>query len=1543
MNTITPCRKLQHFTCKTILLFVFIVLLKMNALAQTSDMSVVLNPPSSPICGHTATFFSVDVSNGGPDVALNYILSVKLDGVDLPGSPQVIASMASGANQNYIYGSTFPSPGKHTIMATISPGTPADPIWSNDTSRQVVTVLFKGTYTVGPGASDHFNSVKMAVDTLNLYGICGSTTVQVAAGHVETNANIALTATGNALYSITFIAAGMPHPIIQSNPAGSGTIGTGTVGASGDAFIKINGGDYIIFDGIDVLEQYTGSTATLRMEYGYMVNRATAIDGAKNVTVKNCNITLNRKCRFSVGILQSNLDGNGATTNPSTIAGIHESNKYYSNNISNIYSGIGAIGYNDVSPYSLYDQNNEIGVSGGNVITNYGGGSTTAYGIYCIYQNGIKIANDSINGGDSTTITLYGIFASIGANSNIDIYGNKVSIHGGAATNTIYGIASNMGSSGISNVVNIYDNKIENCTYPTATTGAFYGIQQQNSSVITANIYNNIVKNITTPGAGNITCIDGGNPVNLNLYGNQVFGISKTGAANVFCLRSGNSIVSLYNNTVYNISCTSGGTSLYGIYNGGTPGTETYYGNNIYNFTHQGTGTVYGISCNTSAATRSCHDNTISNLYSEDGTTIGIYQAGCPSEIYRNNIFGLETNSTSGSKYVYGIQLSSGNRTRIYNNFISDLKGPQSSASNALIGLYITNALTDTVGLYYNSIYLDATSTGATFGTSGIYTSTTPRVDMRNNIVVNTSIANGTAFTCAYYRANLTLTSYLNSSNNNCLYAGIPSVKNVIFYNGSNSDMTIDAYKTRVSPRDSSSFSEFVPFINSVTTPFDLHLSASVPTRCESGGIRVISPITIPEDIDIDTRWGETGYPGTGTAPDVGADEGEFLSMLSNMAVISINEPLAQTCYDDHETISATIKNLALNDLDFSADSVTFTAKAFNGTTTQTFSTVLNTGILESDSSLNITITTNLNLINHGTYQITVYHGWLSDQVHANDTSRVTRISNNPSISDITATDTIICKWSSSQLGTVASAFGGGLSTINISRDTAASIPDPGTYYSTINVSGAGGLASELVSVTIDSIMHSYDGDLDLYLIAPNGSMIELSTDNGGSGSNYLRTEFSMGAVTPVSTGAAPFTGLFLPEGNFVDLTGNANGLWKLKVTDDNALNSGILYKWTLTLKAPNIITSYAWTPSTGLSDPGISNPVASPLVTTTYHLVITDENGCNSMPDSIKIYVNPSYRDTVLNEVCNGDSAFIEGTWQHVTGFFTDNTPTSLGCDSVLVTHFVVLPIYNDTIDVFICLGDSLYAGGSWQDTTGLYFDHLYTSYSGCDSLVYTNLKVNPSYHDTLILNLCQGDSVWAGGVWQHSTGWYVDSYFTVEGCDSITFTDLTIHPLPVVNLGHDTTICWNSSITLNAGNAGATYLWSTGDTTQFNIIDSSDFWLGTHTIWVVVDDGCINTDTIKVSLDPCTGIDENSNISLSVYPNPTTGIFYISYEAELPDCRIELLSTEGKLLLSEFLNGLPGSNGLRQVDLAAYPPGVYFIRISNGNSIKTIPVIKE
>jgi PKD repeat protein len=73
-----------------------------------------------------------------------------------------------------------------------------------------------------------------------------------------------------------------------------------------------------------------------------------------------------------------------------------------------------------------------------------------------------------------------------------------------------------------------------------------------------------------------------------------------------------------------------------------------------------------------------------------------------------------------------------------------------------------------------------------------------------------------------------------------------------------------------------------------------------------------------------------------------------------------------------------------------------------------------------------------------------------------------------------------------------------------------------------------------------------------------------------------------------------------------------------------------------------------------------------------------------------------------------------------------------------------------------------------------------------------------------------------------------------------------VSINAAPVVNLGNDLNICTSDTVTLDAGNAGATYLWSTGATTR--TIRVSD--AGTYSVVVTnPTTGCTATDAVVVT----------------------------------------------------------------------------------------------
>jgi subtilisin-like proprotein convertase family protein len=96
---------------------------------------------------------------------------------------------------------------------------------------------------------------------------------------------------------------------------------------------------------------------------------------------------------------------------------------------------------------------------------------------------------------------------------------------------------------------------------------------------------------------------------------------------------------------------------------------------------------------------------------------------------------------------------------------------------------------------------------------------------------------------------------------------------------------------------------------------------------------------------------------------------------------------------------------------------------------------------------------------------------------------------------------------------------------------------------------------------------HTYTGDLDIFLIGPDATRVELSTDNGGTGEDFTETVFDDEAVTSITAGSAPFTGSFQPEGSLADLDGiSSAGTWTLEITDDAGVDQGQLLDWTLIL-----------------------------------------------------------------------------------------------------------------------------------------------------------------------------------------------------------------------------------------------------------------------------------------------------------------------------------------------------------------------------------------
>lgn len=128
-------------------------------------------------------------------------------------------------------------------------------------------------------------------------------------------------------------------------------------------------------------------------------------------------------------------------------------------------------------------------------------------------------------------------------------------------------------------------------------------------------------------------------------------------------------------------------------------------------------------------------------------------------------------------------------------------------------------------------------------------------------------------------------------------------------------------------------------------------------------------------------------------------------------------------------------------------------------------------------------------------------------------------------------------------------------------------------YTSVVNVSNNALIID--VNVTIN-IPHDWNNDLDIYLISPMGTVVELSTDNGeDQDDDYVDTVFDQEAGIPITDGTAPFTGTFIPEGDLSVLYGEmSGGDWTLSVDDDFGFaDGGQITEFTLELCTQNTLS----------------------------------------------------------------------------------------------------------------------------------------------------------------------------------------------------------------------------------------------------------------------------------------------------------------------------------------------------------------------------------
>lgn len=687
-----------------------------------------------------------------------------------------------------------------------------------------------------------------AIGWLNSQTINEDYVINVNAGHTESITEpITLTASGSASGSITIRKDGEgANPVINRTDAG--TVSTTALAGSGDAIIRMEGSDYITWDGIDVV----ASESTI--EYGYLTHKPSGTDGCQHIRINDCTVTMNKGTSGNViGICV----GNGATSTSSgtgvTVTADSGRNQYITISgvtVQNVHAGIYCRG----SAATGYpDSDVTIGEAGSpNLIQNFGGGrAASTYGIILMY------------------------------NTNPTVSYNTIDNAGGGGTPHISGLYGIYFSSVISGVLNANYNTIKLAMITSNwTLNYIYNMSPCTSESYIGNSF--AAGTIST--TGNVFLIGVGNTTSNNtVRDNRIIGtITRVGdSGRFYCYyNNGNSsggIETITNNNFSNIVVT-GTTMFFGICTYSTTSREQLIANNtISNIT--GGGEMYGIHY---GGISDVHDNQIYNI-TTGASICAMFQYCGTINNYRNTIHNLST--TGSDRVVYGIYIRDGILANIYNNLIYGLQAPGylTVNSEAIRGIHVAGGTANNI--HYNTIYLNYHGDNAYFSSTGLFFYYGTVCDLCNNIIVNKCTAGPQGFSSALASNGSYPFGIGPNSDKNIYYAEI--MMNI----GGSLINDLARYKELISGRDQSSFWEDVPFL-STAGEIDLHIQPGIPTQVEGNAL-----VLAGFDTDYDNQ------DRSNSRPDIGADEGVFTAMFDTTEEIVIDDD--NTSLPDGVTVSS--------------------------------------------------------------------------------------------------------------------------------------------------------------------------------------------------------------------------------------------------------------------------------------------------------------------------------------------------------------------------------------------------------------------------------------------------------------------------------------------------------------------------------------------------------------------------------------------------------------------------------------------------------------
>jgi gliding motility-associated-like protein len=407
------------------------------------------------------------------------------------------------------------------------------------------------------------------------------------------------------------------------------------------------------------------------------------------------------------------------------------------------------------------------------------------------------------------------------------------------------------------------------------------------------------------------------------------------------------------------------------------------------------------------------------------------------------------------------------------------------------------------------------------------------------------------------------------------------------------------------------------------------------------------------------------------------------------------------------------------------------------------------------------------------------------------------------------------------------------------------------TTYTVVVTTAAGCVDSSTVPVTVNPNPVANAGT-DQSLCA--GGSVNLSGAGGGSyvwnGGNLVNAAGSSQTDTPIATSdyiLQVTDGNGCTDNDTITVTVNALPV----VTAGNDVQ--ICLNSSTQLNAGGA-TSYVWTPNTALSDDSIANPVASPVVNTTYVVTGTDVNGCSDT-DTVTVTIGNNLTVFASNDItiCPGDTAQLTvaggsiWSWGPSSSLDAPNAQTTNAFPSSTTTYTVNVSDANgcqgvDSVTVFINTNVALTASGSATICIGQTATLSATPSGGTGPYTYT-------WDNALVGS---GPHVVSPGVTTIYNVYVTDSI----GCNSSVQTlTVTVSPPLTLNAITPAAICAGNSTSLTASGSGGdnnlVFTWFPGNLTGASqTLNPSS----TTTYTVILSDGCTtpaDTQTVTVTVN--------------------------------------------------------------------------------------------